>query len=653
MKTKIFLLLLAFVSILPCSYTSAGNANVKPEKMRILYLGGYSDWTRDCPTFKTPEDFQKTVDLRMDAFGTLLRKYFGTVKVMKAADYKPEMSKGFDVTIFDGVPPELEKAVEVYDGNGKIVKYTNPRYLPYDFSYPSITIGEIGPTIGRRIGIKNDWFCLCMSGYAHSFKANHAIFKGPFKTGMTLEKRATPEDAKEYSYFKDVPIPESLMMWKVQTKSYETDPGFAVGMVSRPNGYLDSPDCEIISGGESHKSVDAVAIGRHGNFLTWGFAASPLYMTEEAKVVFVNAVAYMAKFKGGIIARKYNEGIPVRKDAEMYKYLASKGAYQWVADIMAKDAKMRLDSYKAALAKQTKGEELTQVDDYFLKNYNPADSSKVYSYSDHLQRYLGDLYPLLGADESKYKIYFDVNRPYLYAGSFGQTLPLVDEDAKTLGIPNNDKRILDKAISMLEEGTNIDMANRILHRYTLCNFATPSQWRGWYKKYNSKMFFTEAGGWLYLINGPSSLPGNNYANYRKQFDDFIPQSTSNNTDADAKNPVVITSALKKSGESKFLEVSFKVYAGFHVYKNVSSNDSYIPLKIEITLPDGYTKKGEMIIPPAIKFGSSGTTVFESNFVCAQSISGQASGKAIVKVTYQTCNDQMCMPPETKEFQVTL
>src|SRR5574344_262718 len=146
MKTKIFLLLLAFVSILPCSYTSAGNANVKPEKMRILYLGGYSDWTRDCPTFKTPEDFQKTVDLRMDAFGTLLRKYFGTVKVMKAADYKPEMSKGFDVTIFDGVPPELEKAVEVYDGNGKIVKYTNPRYLPYDFSYPSITIGEIGPT---------------------------------------------------------------------------------------------------------------------------------------------------------------------------------------------------------------------------------------------------------------------------------------------------------------------------------------------------------------------------------------------------------------------------------------------------------------------------------------------------------------------------
>jgi thiol:disulfide interchange protein len=77
------------------------------------------------------------------------------------------------------------------------------------------------------------------------------------------------------------------------------------------------------------------------------------------------------------------------------------------------------------------------------------------------------------------------------------------------------------------------------------------------------------------------------------------------------------------------------------------------MEIEISLPQGYTKKGNLIVPQAIKFGSNGTTVFETDFTCAQSISGAGGGKAIVKVTYQTCNDQVCLPPETKEFQITL
>ena len=66
-----------------------------------------------------------------------------------------------------------------------------------------------------------------------------------------------------------------------------------VGMVSRPGGFEDSPEAEIISGGVSGKTWDAVAIGRHGNFLHWGFAASPDDMTGEARDVFANAVVYM------------------------------------------------------------------------------------------------------------------------------------------------------------------------------------------------------------------------------------------------------------------------------------------------------------------------------------------------------------------------
>lgn len=93
----------------------------------------------------------------------------------------------------------------------------------------------------------------------------------------------TPSDAFHYAYFMDEPVPDSVLMWKVQNKGYQTHEGFRVGMVARPWGFEDSPDAEYISSGVCAKTLDAVAIGRHGNFLHWGFAASPADMTEEAK----------------------------------------------------------------------------------------------------------------------------------------------------------------------------------------------------------------------------------------------------------------------------------------------------------------------------------------------------------------------------------
>lgn len=41
-----------------------------------------------------------------------------------------------------------------------------------------------------------------------------------------------------------------------------------------------------------------MAIGRHGNFLHWGFAALSDDMTDEARDVFANAVVYIAGFAG-------------------------------------------------------------------------------------------------------------------------------------------------------------------------------------------------------------------------------------------------------------------------------------------------------------------------------------------------------------------
>ena len=80
------------------AFSVVGMAKVKPIKLRVLYLGGQSDFAHgqmgSDDYFASEADFQKQVRERMESFGSLLRTYFTTVKVMPAKDWKPEMSDG-------------------------------------------------------------------------------------------------------------------------------------------------------------------------------------------------------------------------------------------------------------------------------------------------------------------------------------------------------------------------------------------------------------------------------------------------------------------------------------------------------------------------------------------------------------------------------
>ncbi|MFR7811667.1 MAG: hypothetical protein ACLU4N_21815 [Butyricimonas faecihominis] len=81
--------------------------------------------------------------------------------------------------------------------------------------------------------------------------------------------KPTPEAARDLPYFKGGFAPDSLPMWRVQKRATARNP--ACELVWFPvGGFEDSPEAEVISGGVSAKTLDAVAIGRHGNFLHWG-----------------------------------------------------------------------------------------------------------------------------------------------------------------------------------------------------------------------------------------------------------------------------------------------------------------------------------------------------------------------------------------------
>lgn len=621
--------------------------NFSKSDLRILYVGGTADMETLAVKVK-PEVKEQSVRDRMAAFEQMLDQYFKSVTVIKANEYQPQLSYGYDVTIMDGVPQPVIPGQPVRNDQGEVTGSTEPVYFPEDFDCPVVTIAELGSTLGRAIGLKSDWYCLCLDADAHHFRREHPVFQGPFPVVMTIRMRSTPAEAYHYAYYADGAIPDSIPMWKVQTKGFKTDKGVRVGMVSRPWGYEDSPDAEYISSGVCMKTLDAVAIGRHGNFLHWGFAASPADMTEEAKAVFANAVVYISRFAGqGVISRKYSDRLATRDYLKELKYLATHQAWNEKLESQKVLEKANLEKQKAARQKQDRGEALSRGEQRMLA-YQPAPPITC---EEFVKRYHEKDFERFGTDEKAYIEYYDTNRDYFYGGEGTYDL-VVDEDVKSLGIPNNDQRLLDRCIEMLEQRQQTDKALRILERYTLCRFSTPEAWRKWYNENKNRLFFTESGGWLFMVNSrDKNTIGNDYHIREGKQKEQLPEIIG---ETDDKNPVLISVGLTEAIDgSKEVVVRMKIHPGYHTYAFVAKEDPFIETTLDIELPDGYQKVSKMTKPAYKTFNEQGTAIYESEAVFRQKIKGVGKGSVKCRIEYQCCDNHICMPPVEKEYVVEI
>ncbi len=623
-------------------------AAVKKTNLKVLYVGGHSDIETFGNNDYDKEENAKGVVARTAAWKSFLETYFTTVKAVPGTDYNYKMSYDYDVTIIDGDPKPLE-AQRTVSLNGRAEKIVYAKYFPDDFDRPVITIAEEGETVGRRLGVKNDWYCLCLLGHAYNMQTKSAIFKGPYKVKLTTTLLPTPEGAKSYASICQEQLPDRIPMWKVQNKDYGNTKGYKVGMVTRQWGYLDSPDTEIMSGGESAKSYGAVAIGRHANWLHWGFSASPADMTDEAKPVFLNAVVYMSKFKGHrIIARKLNEGIATRTTADERKYTVSKANYEAYKAMLEKSNR-QMKHYADSLGKvEAAGGKLTAEDRLYMQI--GANPQPIPSYLDYVKEMAGDLYDKFGTDIDAYARYYTDNRPYFY-GSLNDHDVKVDEDAKSLGIANNDKRILDKAISLWESGADVEKAKRILYRYTLLRYDNVQEWRNWYKKYQGKLFFTESGGWLWLVNDlDPKTPGNDYGvlKYNEIDESSLVPMTEKATEED---PVAFSSAVVWNGSEGELVIRMKIHPGYHIYSTVSEQDPYIETTYEMHTEGTVELVGELQKPVGKLLAGSKSVVYEGEQVLRQKITG--TGSITIDVTYQACNAHACLMPKTKTLKIRI
>ncbi|MDR1414393.1 MAG: protein-disulfide reductase DsbD N-terminal domain-containing protein [Odoribacteraceae bacterium] len=637
MKQILQLLAIATLLALPCG-TFAQKSD-----LRVLYVSGSADW--DVAHFKGDTALlNASVRERAASFEAMLKTYFNTVTVVRAADYAQRLSLAHDVTVMDGTPAAILPSSREYDASGALVKIRATAYFTEDFDRPVVTIGELGEKLGRRIGLKTDWYCLCLDADAHHLRADHPIFSTPFPVRLTTRVKATPEAATHYAYYADGALPDSIPMWQVQTKGYITDPGFRVGMVARPWGFEDSPDAEYISSGVCAKTLDAVAIGRHGNFLHWGFAASPTYMTTEAQTVLANAIVYISRFAGqGVIARKYEDRIATREYLKELKYLSTRESYD--ERLVSEEVfhAQILEVQKIAKEKQAKGEYLSTVEQQMI-NYKKAPTM---TFEEYVRRYQKDFFHLFGTDSKAYIAFYDDNRDYFYSHGFYHFE--IDEDVKSLQIPNNDQRLLDAAIKLWETGQDPAKARRILTRYTLLDFPAAEEWRAWYEGNKQRLFFTESGGWLFLVN--SREPGVNDYRVRDARDAINAIQPGETSD---REPVKTATALVTANNGdKELVVKIKIHPGYHLYANVAREDPFIPTTLDITLPPGHAPAGEMLSPSFKPFTSNGTTIYEDEIVFRQPLAGTGSGEATCTLKYQCCDAHVCMLPAEEKFVVKL
>ncbi len=279
-----------------------------------------------------------------------------------------------------------------------------------------------------------------MGDAAHAELLNHEVYRTPFAVRPEFEFRKTPSDYRYYNLGPDK-LPEKMKVWLVQKTGKDVG-----GVVAWGDGFTDSPDAEVLAlGFNDGKAYGSVGIGRQGNFLQWGYAAPPSQMTDPGRKLFLNCIHYIRKFDGKapLIRRR---GSP-RTNVVILARIINR--------IINEDQKK-----------------------FFLRTFPE------------------ELYEKYHSDPNGLAAYYWANLELVYyARGFR-----VDEELKSLGLESNRKvGNLPRLIELLDEAQGAAVAKKLLSRYTDQSFDTPQQWRQWFDENKDRLYFTDVGGYKFIV----------------------------------------------------------------------------------------------------------------------------------------------------------
>ncbi len=278
-----------------------------------------------------------------------------------------------------------------------------------------------------------------MGDAAHGRPPRHEVFEKPFSVVPEYETWDTPTSYRRYPGGDR--LSDKMEVWRVQNSGWGSAQNSTNGAVSRSYGFEDSPDAEILAPGyNTGKEFGAVGVGRHGNFLQWGFSAPPSKMTQAGKNFFLNCIVYINKFDG-----------------------------------------------KKPLVRVRGGERTSAIMIAGLAGGKLSPS--------FLQQTLGGVYEKHKKNPDTLLAYFKDNKEYIYMDRTYK----VDEELKALGIRSN-RRLgsLEKLIELLKTPKPGE-ARILLRRYTTESFTTYDAWKKWFDENLDRIYFSDVGGYKFLV----------------------------------------------------------------------------------------------------------------------------------------------------------
>jgi len=553
-------------------------------------------------------------------FVALLKPSFQQVDTTDYRTFKEEQAAGHDVVIFDWT------SVYPRDKDGKVLekidRMNNPKVptLSEKYDRATILIGGPGQSVVKPLRLKIDWLCLCLDDLAHGIATAHDIFRTPLKVDPTLQEIPTPAHYPALASGKT--IGKTIKVWKLQTKKFpEIDPG----LVSDGYTFEDSPDAEIIAGGLNQKGPESVALGRQANFFLWGFSASPSDMTPEARRCFVNAICYIKRFDGQTpIVHQVENGFSRRRalmNAHFTKTILDAAAFKRMLPEFARADPERFEKHR-------------KLELYVLEQVFPADVRKR-----------------AASDPQAYVAWVEENFEWLRPGPDhdGILEIAVDDDVKSLGVSNHKVELLDACVAMLERSDRPELAYRVLKRYTTEDFDDAKGWRSWLVAHHDRLFFTEAGGYKFMVAPESVVPPTRLARTSLS---AIPSPT-------RREPVVAgaecSPARVRAGECLSLVVRVRTAPSWHIAAVKGSKGPEVATSLSLTLPPSVEPEGKWSYPEPFpgaegRLSYAGTVEFRRRLRVTK---GTKPGPIVATCTlgYQACDPFSCRPPTETVLEV--
>jgi hypothetical protein len=234
-------------------------------------------------------------------------------------------------------------------------------------------------------------------------------------------------------------LPETTRVWLVQESGEKYS-----GIVSAAYNFEGGWDDGSLVAGCNGKSYPHTAIGRHGNFLQWGFGEPPAKMTESGRKLMVNCICYIRKFAG----RR-----PLVRETSWNRRFC-----------------LHYKAFGDDLAGKYKGRE------------------------GELYRFCRDNIDLLRYEEKRTS---GGGRAFWFS---------IDDELRNLGITSN-RRVstLEQLIGFLPDKPSISRranaaaALKLLQRYTNEEFAAKAQWQQWLETNRDRLFFSDFGGYMFYV----------------------------------------------------------------------------------------------------------------------------------------------------------